>query len=187
MAGLRRKFVYAVQYVRSYICNTIFIFGLKLRKRLLPPPTFYGIAILDIHSATKSTDFFLEQTKNALQLISETDPRRFKIVKCQIHTILNMKLPVSAVYYRFGRICCVDLSKWPFESRPEWSVKEYAGTIVHEATHGRFCQQMIPYTKKTRGRIETACNTESLRFVRKFGDSFDWKGYFKILNTADCK
>lgn len=189
MTGSRRKFIYIACYIWSCIRGIIFTFGLKLRKWLLPPPTFHGIAILDMHPATKSTDFFLEQTKKALQLISETDPRRFKIVTSQIRIIINDHLPsFSAFYHRRGRICDVDLSKLPFESRPEWSVKEYACTIIHEATHGRLFQQMIPYTKKTRSRIEKICVDESRRFAGKWeADSFDWESYFKIVSQECCK
>jgi tetratricopeptide (TPR) repeat protein len=47
-------------------------------------------------------------------------------------------------------------------------VREYAGVLIHEATHGLLFEKGIPYDKETRERVERLCHLESYRFAMHF-------------------
>ena len=99
----------------------------------------------------------------------------------QIKVIVNVRIPVKASCHRNDRICAMDATKMPFDKHPEWCKKHHVCTLIHEATHGRFCQKRIPYTKATRLRMENACVAASIRFAKKWiDDPFDWNKYLII-------
>lgn len=175
------RLIYCLEQVYRRCRGCPYALAVALIRQFHPRVCFSGITIIDIKSETRFSDYFLEKATAALRLISKVDPRRFKIVTSQVHVVVNLSLSKTAEYSRLGRLCTVDISKWPFMDKQSWSVRDLACTIVHEATHGRFCARMIPYTQQTRTRIERACVIESMRFARKLGDdSFDWGAYFEV-------
>jgi tetratricopeptide (TPR) repeat protein len=66
------------------------------------------------------------------------------------------------------KICRVDYSRNFNSPYPQRNVREYAGTLIHEATHGLLFRKGIPYNKETRERVERLCHRESYRFALHF-------------------
>jgi hypothetical protein len=172
-----RIIVYYLWQMLSGARELLFLVGLKLRLRLGRVQS-HNILIVDCNPSTSSSKVFYERTSEAIDLIRITDPPRYVFVQTQIKVIVNVRIPVKASYHRNGHICTVDATKMPFDKYPEWCKKYYACTLIHEATHGRFCQKRIPCTKANRLRVENACVAASIRFAKKWiDDSFDWNKY----------
>jgi hypothetical protein len=157
----------------------LLLFGVKFKMCLgFSRYQYRDIVVINANRAACSSIVFFKRTSAAIDVIKTTDSCRFNRVLNQIRIVVNVKMPLKAMYHRNGRICLVDMTQWPFEKQPEASIKEYACTLVRESTRGRICQNKIPCVKRTEARIEKVCVEEAIRFVRKWNDgSFDWIGY----------
>jgi tetratricopeptide (TPR) repeat protein len=127
-----------------------------------------GVAICDITISQGSKDDFLDLTRQAMALIKSLDARRYRRVCRQLNYIANTALVSRGQYGRTLKICRVDYSKNFTSSYPQRNVREYAGVLIHEATHGLLFEKGIPYDKETRERIERLCHLESYRFALHF-------------------
>ncbi len=155
------------------------ILHLGARHRIVP--CLKEINVLDLNSRTRATSFFECQSRNALTMLAQYDPRRFRRVRAQIKTLVNVSLRSLAKYQRIGRICYVDLLQLPWDEKPKWSLAEYACTLVHEATHGLIESRSLPYHELTRMRIEKMCIVEAMRFATRLQDpEFDWQEHFRL-------
>jgi hypothetical protein len=126
---------------------------------------FDGIALVD---PDDYTPYFTKIITEALQLLKDTDTRRFQRVQRHIRTIVNCTRPLGGgAYFNETRTC-------EFEFRVPRSGHDvpfytawYACALVHEATHGRLYSRGIAYTPENRTRIEKLCVTEEQRFARR--------------------
>jgi len=150
---------------------------------------YKGITLCDLNSNDLDDEDFFRETEQALQLIEDVDPRRFRRVKNHINYIVNTEL-ASIASYNPGKICKVDFGRYDFETHPDWSRYMYAAILVHEATHGEIGEKGIEY-KRNRLRIEKICRAEENRFLAKidsvWGDDLrvafnpsDWDPISKI-------
>jgi hypothetical protein len=137
--------------------------------------THKGIALGDVNFDPGDDAEFITRTKQALDLIEEKDPRRFRRVQTEIRFIVNKELNASGQYGRATRCCFVDFGRYPFHTHPDWYLLLYAGTIVHEATHGALCSRGIPYTLGNREQIERICHAEQHRFLMRVKPA--WREY----------
>ena len=82
------------------------------------------------------------------------------------------------------RACYVDFTRVDFSQHPTRAAWGYAAALVHEATHGRIRRLGIPYSRKTRERVEHLCDAEAARFLRRDSDSAadDWN---EIMNRPE--
>jgi len=137
--------------------------------------SYLGIRLCDLNFDETDDPAFLSRTKEALDLIRETDSRRFRRIQEEIGYILNGELTSGAHYSRLFKICRVDFGRFKFAEYPDYSIRAYACTLVHEATHGAIHSHGIPYTGTNRSRIERLCNEERCRFARRLNDGkTDW-------------
>jgi hypothetical protein len=116
----------------------------------------------------------LTQVIEALKLIQKVDPRRYDSVKRNIRTIVL----AARTRKRLGRytpaIKECQLGQVPVPENARFApVYCYAMVLIHEATHGRLCNQFIPHTTSTKQRVEKACHKEEKRFLQKLADT-DW-------------
>jgi hypothetical protein len=123
----------------------------------------------------ENTSQFREVLLAALQLLKETDPRRYRRVQKHIVWIVNETLAIrgSAQYRRRLRVCSVDLLEPSATYDLEYLVGYYASTLVHEATHGAIDARGIRYTPELRSRIERLCTDLAERLHREY-DATDW-------------
>ena len=131
--------------------------------------TIDGIKIVD--SGRKKDPRFYSDTVTALELIKSADPRRYRRLQREVRFITNMEKIEQlgwASYNRSWRSCEVDYRRMNTdrESR-DWSLRAYAATLVHEATHGAIYSRYIAYVPRLRARIEKLCVTEANRFVKR--------------------
>ncbi len=137
--------------------------------------SYLGIRLCDLNFDETDDPAFLARTKEALDLIRNADSRRFRRVQKEIGYILNGELTSSAQYSRLFKICRVDFGLFKFAEYPDYSIRAYACTLVHEATHGAIYSRGIPYTETNRSRIERLCEEERCRFAKRLNDGkTDW-------------
>jgi hypothetical protein len=129
---------------------------------------------------------FVEKTKAALDFIADTDPLRFKRVQRFIKIIARSNRGLASYNQKFNS-CSVGFAHFHFEDDAPYKIPWYARTLIHEATHGVFHHRKIPYTKRTREKIEYFCVLEEWRFTQRFGDDgYDWYDHVwsRIINRA---
>lgn len=144
---------------RTYLQNTVAIYE--------------GIRFCDFSIYKRDTDDFVESTKKALDLIKESDSRRFHRIQRFIAYVANRELVSGGNYKGSLRVCNVDFSFFKVRENFEWYLLQYAGLLVHESTHGLIAARRIPYNKQTRARIEMLCLKEEKRFFTRI--SSPWK------------
>jgi Flp pilus assembly protein TadD len=127
-----------------------------------------GVAICDFTIAQISKESFLDLTRQAMALIKSHDTRRYRRVCRCLHYIANTALISRGQYGRTLKVCRVDYSKHFNSPYPQRNVREYAGVLIHEATHGFLFGKGIPYNKETRERVERLCHMEAYRFALHF-------------------
>jgi tetratricopeptide (TPR) repeat protein len=127
-----------------------------------------GVIICDLTPAQPSKDAFLLLTRQAMALIKSLDARRYRRVCRYLHYIANTALLSRGQYGRALKICRVDYDKNFNSKQAQTNVREYAGTLIHEATHGLLYDKGIPYEKETRERVERLCHLETYRFALRF-------------------
>ena len=105
----------------------------------------------------------LERVNEALQLIKNCDPYRYRRVITEIDRILVYLLPNNtATFVPESRTCLID----PRSIR-SYSLEFIASAIVHEATHGTLTRRHIGYSEALRRRVENLCLRQELAFARK--------------------
>ena len=130
-----------------------------------------GIALRDVNWNDHDDQAFFRETKRALDLIANKDPRRYQRVRDYIDFIVNIE-SASLASYNPGKICKVDFGRYKFSEHPEWSHYMYAATLIHEATHGYLGAKGLRYVKRNRLRIESICRSEENRFLSRIES--DW-------------
>lgn len=129
---------------------------------------------------------FVEKTRAALDFIESTDPLRFKRVQRFIKVIAHSNRALANYNHKLNS-CSVGFAHFHFEDDAPYKIPWYACTLIHEATHGVFHSRKIPYTKRTREKIEYLCVLEEWRFAQRFlDDDFDWYNHIwsKVENRA---
>ena len=117
---------------------------------------------------------FVEKTKATLDFIEETDPLRFKRVQRFIKVIFHSNRALASYNHKLNS-CSVGFAHFHFEDDAPHKIPWYACTLIHEATHGVFHSRKIPYTKRTREKVEYFCVLEEWKFAQGFiDDDFDW-------------
>jgi hypothetical protein len=128
---------------------------------------YHGIGIIDSYYGLEEGKF-KEITIAALSLIEKHDPRRFRIVCRELRYIIeDPKRTVSGRYFNPLKICFSNLSECRFDEHRDWYLPQYAGILIHEATHGRLHSKSFWYSKQTKERIERICEAEQDRFLRR--------------------
>jgi hypothetical protein len=124
-----------------------------------------GIALIDLDHYTP---YFKGTITGALELIKNTDSRRFARVQRYIKFIMNCAVAHGGALYRYDTKTCEVEFICP---KSDWEVQCYtacyACALVHEATHGRIRDCGVRYTPEWRARIERLCVKEETRFLRR--------------------
>ena len=121
-----------------------------------------GIVLVDY---PRNTPFFRETFATALQILQQRDPRRHKRVLRHVRRIMNFPVGYSgAGYIQHLKAYATSLQP-PTEAAVRKEAILQASMLVHEATHGLLYARKIPYSPRTRERIEQLCSTEEHRFL----------------------
>jgi hypothetical protein len=127
-----------------------------------------GIGIYDLTPKELSESTFLQPTAEALGLIRQHDPRRYRRVCRYIKCIVNRPLITAGSFEWRRSMCNVDYNKrFTPANPPQWNLRVYACLLVHEATHGLLRATRLPYNDKTWERTERLCSLEEYRFIRR--------------------
>ncbi len=101
-------------------------------------------------------------------MIKSIDARRYRRVCRYLRYISNTSLLSIGQYGPALKICRVDCFRNFNTIYTRRNVREYAGVLIHEATHGLLFEKGIAYNKKTRERVESLCHLEAYRFALHF-------------------
>jgi tetratricopeptide (TPR) repeat protein len=127
-----------------------------------------GVAICDATPGQPFKDAFLELTNKAMALIKSLDSRRYHRVCRYLRYIANTPLLSRGQYGRRLKICCVDYAKHFNAGHRQKNLRDFAGLLIHEATHGLLFEKSIPYDEETWERVERLCHLEAYRFALHF-------------------
>jgi len=144
----------------------LFLYFVLLMYSIFKKPT--TMQTLRVTSFDPSEPVPLEAITDALDLIQQADPRRFRRVLRYIKWIVLGNWRWYGFYYAVGHVCGLKLL-----SRRNYLEKRlaryiYAAVIVHEATHGFLESKKIARTKRNVLRIEKICRSEHWRFLVMF-------------------
>lgn len=136
--------------------------------------SFEGVQLCNQLSPDTLKKSFVEWTKQALSIIRDADPRRFRRLQREIGCVIDTLLQDAAArYLRYARLCRVDFSRFYEPDNQAFAVRRYAHALVHEATHGAMHSLHFAYTRTTRLRIERICDAEANRFAARLGPPWD--------------
>lgn len=128
---------------------------------------YHEIILCDINLDKSDDEKFFKISKEAIDLIAKIDQRRYKRVKSELRYIINQELLSGGEYNRRLHACVIDFGRYEFDKNYKWCLYSYAGTIIHEATHGYLYTKKYKYTLENRVQIEKICSTEQNRFLQK--------------------
>lgn len=131
---------------------------------LRPKELRYSILITDV-SGDADMDTFTASVADALELVKNSDERRFARIQHNIRSIIRMRKPSAARYLRFGEACLVNERKYP-ESPGPAMVLRLACTLVHASTYGYILWKQLPSFHFEK-RHERICTQEVQRFLKR--------------------
>jgi len=158
-----------------------------------------GIQVFDLLSPDSRKQPFVEWTKEALSIIRDADPRRFRRIQKEIGCVCDTLIQHGEAHYvRYARLCRVDFSRFYAPENRHFAVRRYARALVHEATHGHLYSMHFPYTRATRLRIEMICDAEANRFAARLSppwntqlvltfDQSRWIPHWTASSSDRCK
>ncbi len=118
----------------------------------------------------RNTPYFRETFATALDVLRQRDPRRYKRVVTHIRRIMNFPIGYSgAGYIRHLKAYATSFRSPPTEAGIRKAAIWEASMLVHEATHGLLYSRRIPFTPRTRERIEQLCSREEHHFLDRVG------------------
>ena len=139
--------------------------------------SFDNVRIADLNDGKLATDdSAVRIVIDALRLIKESDPRRWRRLRSEVKWILLVPTTGWSGYTRVSRTCCFDLRAAILRGCPHEHLAEIlACVLVHESTHGVLCRKGVDQTPKSYHRVELLCCKEMDRFAVRCGSPFrDW-------------
>ena len=167
----RRLYYYCSGWPKSWL---VFPFNVlqTLALRASVQTCHHGIRISPL---TRSDPVvFVRTTVACLDLISSSSPMHFRRLQRHVAFVADSALSGFAMYLPHSRAVKMDFAKYWRAGHEDLSLRLYAMTLVHEATHGCLCARFIPYTKRTRSRVERICRSEANRFLRHLGSEWSY-------------
>src|SRR5260370_5398029 len=126
-----------------------------------------GIALVDY---PRNTPYFRETFATALDILRQRDPRRYNRVIPHVRRIMNFPVGYSGVgYIQHLKAYATSFRPPPTEAGIRKAAIWEASMLVHEATHGLLYARKIPFTPRTRERIEELCSREEHHFLDRVG------------------
>ena len=127
-----------------------------------------GIGIVDVRGRN---DSFTRIISQALHLVRDHDPRRYKRIVRHIAWIVNEFCHSQGLEYN-SRTRIVSFEFPEFEGLDEnLLIALCACGLVHEATHGVISSRGILYEGDNRSGIESLCMIEQNRFVKRLAQA----------------
>jgi hypothetical protein len=113
----------------------------------------------------KKGPVLFSKINQALDLISEFDPRRYLQIKRDMKKIWVSAAPgYCANWMNELQMCILDRD---YFYQDTVSAPEMALTFVHESTHARLSKFKIEYTEDIRNRVERVCIKSEIAFAKR--------------------
>jgi hypothetical protein len=143
----------------------------------------HGIQIS--HLTESDPAVFVRATVACLDLIQQRSPLHFHRIQRHVSFIADVPIVSLGKYDPCLQSVELDFAQKWLPEQEDLSLRLYAMTLVHEATHGYLCARFIPYTKQTRSRVEQICVNEENRFVKHLGD--EWSHLHRTFAEDDWR
>lgn len=157
----------AMLYILDALTRPIRVFVLRIGVRLFPRTGAHGFDVVDWAGVGPALPELVERLSDALQLIQEREPRRYRRLSKDIRRFLITRI-TGAEYFHTIRACMLS----PQYLRKA-STEQIAATIVHEGTHARLSSRGIKYKPALRERIERTCVREEITFAARLPNGAD--------------
>ena len=152
---------------------------------------YSDILIADISPFFVQREEFVAFTVEALQLIEQTDPRRFARVQQQLRYVACYPAGSLPAYHKPSASFFFDFQKYlPLltERGRDWYVAECASRMVYNATLGLIASRGIPYNRATWRRIQKLCAREQNQFIRRLrNDCYNFAGLIVQLERQQAQ
>lgn len=130
----------------------------------------HGIQIS--HLTESDPAVFVRATVASLDLIQQRSPLHFRRIQRHVSFIADVPIVSLGEYDPCFQAVELDFVQQWLPEQEDLSLRLYAMTLVHEATHGYLFARFIPYTKQTRSRVEQICVNAENHFVKLLGDEW---------------
>jgi hypothetical protein len=130
--------------------------------RLFTGEHFDGLWIGAFNDAKPEVKF--ARVREALGLIKDYDPLRYRRMTCDLKRVLVCRLPTQGCFN--CRIGACELDEG-FVLAEATTPELLASTIVHEAAHARLWSYGLGYEEMMRPKVEAICVRRQLAFARK--------------------
>jgi len=139
------------------------------RRRSQHPTAFekMGIRIVSLESEGVEVSSAREEVWMALSLLDQHTPMQVRRIARRIRIIFIGAIVNVGAYVHIGKICILNLRRIPKACSERDRVIAIAALLVHEATHGVFCDRGIPFLGGTATRIERICESEQTRVMER--------------------
>ena len=123
----------------------------------------HGVTVGLFLLGDQSPLLLLERVTNALDLIAEVDPRRYRRLQHDDVRLLVEDGPMCQ-YLSMTNTCVLSLDA--VQNRPR---EQLALAIIHEAAHARLYRAGVGFERKHQARQERCCVLEQIDFLRRLG------------------
>jgi hypothetical protein len=161
-----RKFrYYCGNFWREYFVGAPGLLLVSGVHRASKPQIVNGIQVGDPTPETR--ECFLELMDQALALIANSDPLRWKRVQREIQIIINTPSIYTSSYGRTARVCMLDLRYFYRPDEPHLIVPLLTSELIYQATFGYLYSRGILRTRKNSQRFDRLRLQEAGRFLRR--------------------
>jgi hypothetical protein len=150
---------------REYLVGTPGVILVSIVRRSCHFKTERGIQVGDPTPETR--DYFTYLIGEAMGLIANCDPVRWKRVQREIHIIINAASTYTSSYERKSRVCMVDLRYFYYADDPPMVVRLLAAELIYQATYGCLCSRGVLRTRRNQQHFDRLRSKEAIRFLRQ--------------------
>jgi hypothetical protein len=139
------------------------------RRKVRHPTAFekMGIRIVLLEREGVESSLSREEIWMALLLLDRHSPTQIRRIAKRIRIIFVGAIVKAGAYLHVGKICVLNIGRIPKTCSERDRVIAIAALLVHEATHGIFCDRGIPSFGRAANRIERICESEQARVLER--------------------
>jgi hypothetical protein len=162
---MRKLRYYCALVWREYLVGAPGILLVSGVRRSCPFQTVRGFRVGD--PAPETRVCFTTHVDEAMALIANCDPIRWKRVQREIRIIVNAGSTWSSCYGRASRICMMDFRSFYNPDDTCMTVRILASQLIYQATYGHLYSRGIVPGRQIRQRVATLRWKETERFLRQ--------------------
>jgi len=148
---------------------------LKVMELLGRVDSYLGFRIPTATFKGRTVTLFTTTVQKSLDLIHETDPRRFERLRHYVRWIVAAPLRGDSSYLPLGRICALNMASSMRHRSEEVRVKCVAISLIGQSARAALLARLGCLARTRLSRVSDVCLAEELRFARRLkADDIDW-------------